>query len=200
MGNTEHIAHIAHEAKDRVLDAAEHLFAEKGYASITLRDIAAEVGIRHASLYHHFPGGKQELFGQVTERNLLRHRAGLEAAIREAEPEIRSRLRAVAAWLLSQPPMDLLRMTYSDMPAIDQAQAERLSQVAFESLLLPVAALLARAHQEGEIENKNPVVVAGGLLGMVESLHAIPDANVPGSRIDLANQLIDVMIDGLRPR
>jgi AcrR family transcriptional regulator len=37
------------EARERVLAAAERLFAERGYAAVTLRDIAAAVGIRHAS-------------------------------------------------------------------------------------------------------------------------------------------------------
>ena len=47
------------EARERVLDGAAKLFTERGYAAVTLRDIAAEVGIRHTSLYHHVPGGKE---------------------------------------------------------------------------------------------------------------------------------------------
>ncbi len=54
------------DARERVLDAAERLFAERGYASVTLRDIAAEVGIRHTSLYHHVPGGKEAIFAHPT--------------------------------------------------------------------------------------------------------------------------------------
>ncbi|GCE21918.1 TetR/AcrR family transcriptional regulator [Dictyobacter kobayashii] len=46
-------------ARERVLDAAELLFARQGYASVTLRAIAAQVGIHHTSLYHHVPGAKR---------------------------------------------------------------------------------------------------------------------------------------------
>ena len=38
------------EARERVLSVADRLFTERGYQAVTLRDIAQEVGIRHASL------------------------------------------------------------------------------------------------------------------------------------------------------
>ena len=40
---------------ERILDAAEALFAQRGYAGATLRDVAAKVGLRTPSLYNHFP-------------------------------------------------------------------------------------------------------------------------------------------------
>ena len=91
------------QARERVLDAADKLFAERGYAAVTLRDIAAEVGIRHTSLYHHVPGGKEELFIEVTERSLTHHRIGLSEAIVQAGTTIRPQLFAAADWFLSHP-------------------------------------------------------------------------------------------------
>lgn len=41
--------------RDQILDAAAHLFVERGYAATSTRAIAEEVGIRQASLYYHFP-------------------------------------------------------------------------------------------------------------------------------------------------
>lgn len=188
------------EARARVLDAAERLFAEKGYGAVTLRDIAAEVGIRHTSLYHHAPGGKEELFVEVTERHLQRHREGLNRAIAHAEPDVRARLHAVAEWLLSQPPMDLVRMAYSDMPSIDPTHAARLSMVAYESLLSPIEATLQQARQNGEIDHRNLGLIAGGVLGMIESLYAVPENALEQSREAMAYELIDTLLDGLRPR
>ncbi|MAG37645.1 MAG: hypothetical protein CL878_15530 [Dehalococcoidia bacterium] len=43
------------EQRQRVLDAAVHLFAEHGYEATGMRAIADEVGIRPASLYYYFP-------------------------------------------------------------------------------------------------------------------------------------------------
>lgn len=194
-------ATITHsDAREQVLVAAEQLFAVKGYAGATLRDIANAVGIRHASLYHHAPGGKEELFIEVTARTLQRHRCGLEAALTVASPGIRAQLYAVADWLLAQAPMDLIRMVHADMPAIDAAQAQRLSMMALDALIRPVEQALCRAAQRGEIAERDLGVVAGGLVGMIESLHAVPDAALARdgrTRSELAYRLIDVMLDGL---
>ena len=42
-------------ARDEILDAAAELFTTLGYASTSTRRIADAVGIRQASMYHHFP-------------------------------------------------------------------------------------------------------------------------------------------------
>jgi AcrR family transcriptional regulator len=54
---------------ERILDAAEALFAERGYAGATLRDVASRVGIRTPSLYNHFPN-KESLYAAVLERGI----------------------------------------------------------------------------------------------------------------------------------
>jgi len=54
---------------ERILDAAEVLFAERGFAGTAVRDIAARCGLNPASLYNHFPG-KQDLYEAVLERGL----------------------------------------------------------------------------------------------------------------------------------
>lgn len=47
--------------RGEILDAALGVFAEKGYAAGSMRDIASRVGVSEPALYRHFPG-KEELF------------------------------------------------------------------------------------------------------------------------------------------
>jgi TetR/AcrR family transcriptional regulator len=54
---------------DRILDAAEDLFAEKGYSATSLGEVADRVGIRSPSLYNHFKN-KEALYEAVLERLL----------------------------------------------------------------------------------------------------------------------------------
>lgn len=190
----------ATEARRRVLDVAEDLFARKGYSAVTLRDIATGVGIKHASLYHHIPGGKEELYVEVTTRHLERHRAGLAAALAAAGPDVRAALHATAGWLLSQPPMDLLRMVHADLPAIAPAQARRISELAFRALIAPVEAALVAARERGEIAHPNLGMIAGSIIGMLESLFAVPEHAIVISREAMAREVLDVFLNGLRAR
>jgi TetR/AcrR family transcriptional regulator, cholesterol catabolism regulator len=188
---------IHSEARERVLEAAERLFGIKGYTAVTLREVATEVGIRHASLYHHVPGGKEQLFIEVTERSLKRHAIGLGNSIVNAAPTVRAQLQAAAHWLLSQPPMDLVRLSYSDMPAIDPVQAESLMRLAHDALIEPIHGVLQRAVACGEIEHPELGLVAGGILGLIESLHAVPPIALNQSREEMADKLIEVLLTGL---
>jgi AcrR family transcriptional regulator len=54
---------------NRILDAAESLFASHGYAATSLRDIAALAQIQQPGLYKHFTG-KEDLYRQVYARAL----------------------------------------------------------------------------------------------------------------------------------
>jgi len=53
----------------RILDAAEDLFAQQGYDGTSLRQIAERAGIREPGLYNHF-AGKQALYEAVLFRAL----------------------------------------------------------------------------------------------------------------------------------
>ena len=56
--------------RERILDAAEQVFADSGYEGTTLREIAAKVGIREPSLYGHF-ANKDAIYEAVIDRALL---------------------------------------------------------------------------------------------------------------------------------
>jgi TetR/AcrR family transcriptional regulator len=53
----------------RILNAAEALFAARGFAGVSVREIAGQVGLNQASIYNHFTG-KQALYEAVLERGL----------------------------------------------------------------------------------------------------------------------------------
>jgi AcrR family transcriptional regulator len=62
---------------ERILDAAEDLFAAKGFSATSLGDVADRVGIRSPSLYNHFRN-KEALYEAVWERLLVVFSAPLE--------------------------------------------------------------------------------------------------------------------------
>ena len=63
-----------------LLDAAEEVFAKRGFGGTALEDIAEVAGYTRGAIYSHF-GTKEELFLAVTERHLLRFLDGFEDVI-----------------------------------------------------------------------------------------------------------------------
>jgi AcrR family transcriptional regulator len=51
--------------KEKIFYTAVKLFAQKGYASVTMREIAAEVGIKAASIYNHYDSKESLLTAMV---------------------------------------------------------------------------------------------------------------------------------------
>jgi TetR/AcrR family transcriptional regulator, lmrAB and yxaGH operons repressor len=52
-------------SKDEVLDRLLNSFRDNGYEGASLSALSAATGLVKASLYHHFPGGKEEMAEQV---------------------------------------------------------------------------------------------------------------------------------------
>jgi len=99
----------APSTRDRILDAAESLFAERGFAGTAVRDIAGRCHLNAASLYNHF-AGKQALYEAVLERGIHPLRMLLEDyAARADGPEATGELiEAVMAHLARHPELPRL--------------------------------------------------------------------------------------------
>lgn len=190
------------DSRVRVLDAAEALFAKRGYAAVRLQDIADAVQIRHASLYYHMPGGKEQLFIEVMERHFLRLRDGLENVLSGAPDDLREQLRAVAGWLALQTPIDLARIFNADMLEIDRTHAKRLSLLAYDAVREPIAGALRGAAAHGLVEVPDIDLAAIALIGILQSVHAMPLTYVHDDQhlVETAQAIADLLLNGLLKR
>ena len=73
----------------RILDAAEVLFAQKGFAETSLRAITSRAGVNLAAVNYHF-GSKEALIQAVFERYLTPFCQALDAKLEELEAETRN--------------------------------------------------------------------------------------------------------------
>ena len=77
-----------------ILEKCLHLFSRKGYAKVTMREIAAEVGVSTGTLYHYFPTKEkiqEALFAHIMETNVGEYLRRVEKTESVAE-----RLRIIA--------------------------------------------------------------------------------------------------------
>jgi AcrR family transcriptional regulator len=112
--------------QDRLLQAAEELFPEKGFDATSVRELAAAADCNIASVNYHF-GGKEKLYFELWRRYLIRMRETRLAAIQRvmqsepAEYALENLLRAFANAFLE--------------PLIDQSRAQRFTKLMAREML-----------------------------------------------------------------
>lgn len=91
------------ETVERILDAAEQLFAEKGFAETSLRLITSKAGVNLAAVNYHF-GSKKALIQAVFSRFLGPFCISLERELdrRMANPDNKPQLEALLELLVEQ--------------------------------------------------------------------------------------------------
>jgi TetR/AcrR family transcriptional regulator, lmrAB and yxaGH operons repressor len=71
------------DGRERLLNGARKLLAEKGYAGMELRDVAEAGKAPRGSIYHHFPGGKRQLAVEAAALEGSEIRVAIERSLAE---------------------------------------------------------------------------------------------------------------------
>ncbi len=87
-----------------IIDAAERLFAENGFAATSMRDISNASGVSHPLIHHHF-GSKEELYNAVKRRLVEGYAKQFPRAARAVHRPIgvRAEMRRLMAFLGDNP-------------------------------------------------------------------------------------------------
>ena len=104
MKEKKTFAHVKNEAllarQAVIIDAAERVFAVKPFNKVSIRDIAREAGISHASLYRYFPD-QQSLFVEAFLQGAGKIGATLEKLIEKSKtPDIMKVSDAYVTYLI----------------------------------------------------------------------------------------------------
>jgi AcrR family transcriptional regulator len=86
------------QAKQRILDTAARMFAERGYDATAMQDLAQELGLTRAALYYHYPA-KADILRAIIDAETARFLASLEAVA--ALPSRAARIDATIAALVA---------------------------------------------------------------------------------------------------
>ncbi len=143
---------------DRILDAAEALFAARGFAGTSVRDIANAVGLNPASLYNHF-ANKEALYEAVLARGVRPLVELLERAVKDDTVDAETIITQVMEHLARTP--QLPRLIHHEA----LTGGEHLSEVVnnwVRPLLVPAMAAAARNRDGSGWENDElaPMIAA----------------------------------------
>lgn len=180
------------DTRASILDRAEALLSGRGYAGMSMDDVARAAGVTKGTLYHHFPEGKDALVGAVGERNLRRHGDALAAAISGAEGA-RAGLEAVARWTLASSggPERILRDAVRFLP---QEHAEAVTQDFMTRMYAPVRTLLEEGVMRGELPPHDTEFAAWAFLGLLSEFAELQPLL---ARPHLAGQIVSLLLGGI---
>ena len=188
------------ETRTKLLDTAERLFQRRGYGAVSMADVAASVGIRKASLYHHVPGGKEELFIEVSVRAFARHHEGLSAALGRAEEGLEPRLRAASRWFIAHAPLRLLATLQNDLPELSPENAQGVGERLIAGVWEPLRRVFAEAVTRGAPRPVSSALCVGAFVSLMDGV------TYTGSQLTLtetmeenADELIRMMTRGFAP-
>ncbi|HEX3793673.1 MAG TPA: TetR/AcrR family transcriptional regulator [Acidimicrobiales bacterium] len=85
---------MATDTRERLVEAGSRLFQRQGLAGTGIKQILSEANAQFSSLYHHFPGGKDELAVDVIRASGL-HYQQLVETVWDAAPDVVTGVRAI---------------------------------------------------------------------------------------------------------
>jgi AcrR family transcriptional regulator len=161
-------AHTEHgiERKQQLLDAAERLFAARGYAATRISDICASAGVAKGLFYWYFPT-KESLFEELVRTMRLSLRRAQAAAMdpdADAATRIRQGAEASVRFMAEHQPYFALL----DVERTDDKLAEML-QEGSDIYASDVRKLVVEAQKAGVVADGDPAFYTVGVMGAVSS-------------------------------
>lgn len=160
------MAKEARERKNEILDAAEYLFARKGYDGTSTGDILSRVGIARGTLYYHFRS-KEEILDMLVERisySLIENARQVAAG-----KDIPAVDRIVAAVNCLKPRSDIggeiLEQVHRPQNALMHQKMER---ILLEGVTPVLAEIIEDGVKERVFDTKHPLYAAELLLVYAE--------------------------------
>jgi AcrR family transcriptional regulator len=187
--------------RNEILRAAAQVFAQKGYAATTTREIAAAADIAEGTLYNYFEGKRDILISIIEKAN-----APLERALRQAE-HLEDRETIVAlferALNVSEKQLPFTRTLLSEawmddhiMKEFVQTRLHRVAQLLTTFIEEGIASGAIRAVDAETCTRLIMGMFAGLILPVMRGAEPPPS---PDERRQMAETAVDLILYGLRP-
>ena len=154
-------------SRDAIISAAERLFLKRGFAGVSMDELAEEAGVARRTLYNQFVS-KDEIFREMLRRASTQLGSAFPPGI-ETQGDVEDVLRLIARAVLDfQAPSEyigLVRMTVADARQFPWIAA------AFDSLLRPYLERFERylfyLTSLGVLDCPHPLLAAQQFLGLL---------------------------------
>jgi TetR/AcrR family fatty acid metabolism transcriptional regulator len=188
--------------KDRIMDVALRIFAEKGFQNATISEISKEAGCSEATIYEYF-GTKEDLLFAIPEkisRESIQETDRALTYIKGAEGRMRALLLAYVRLYQSNP-------HYSALVLLQLMNNRRFRQTPAHTAIRQSAHRLLDCVKEGIADgtfkkDADPYLIRSMLLGTIEHLfihwHMEGMPKREKSIMEMLDPFIEIVLDGIR--
>lgn len=183
------------EIRQGILKSAAELFADKGFSTTTIVDLAAACKSSRGALYHYFTS-KEEILTVILEEHVSSMLDVLvEVGEERQEPE--AHLRAVARTIMkinadNQSEQIVL---LNDWNQLEEKKRQEIGQMQ-RRIISNVRDILARLDQQHRLTPRFATSYAMSLLGSLNYTYAWFDPKGPVKPEEYADMVIDVFLKG----
>jgi AcrR family transcriptional regulator len=180
-----------------LIAAARGLFAERGYAGVGTEEIVQRAGVTRGALYHHFRGGKEDLFHAVLVQISAESTRRVLAKADGVEDPWESLVVGVDAFLDESATPEVQRIMLIDGPSVLGWDVWRAADGEFALGALEQA--LAHAMQAGRMVRQPTRPLAHVLLGAIdEAAMVVARADdTAAARVEMG-RTVRRLLEGLR--
>ncbi|RWX09954.1 TetR/AcrR family transcriptional regulator [Rhizobium hidalgonense] len=155
---------------DKILDIAQSLIVAGGYNGFSYADISAAIGIRKASIHHHFPA-KAELVAVLVDRYVKHAQAGLQSLREQAASPADQLHLYINYWNTcirdASQPFCVCAMLAGEMQMLPEEVASRV-RAHFQALAAWLTSVLETGVEQGQFRlDKRPEEQAQMLMASV---------------------------------
>jgi AcrR family transcriptional regulator len=180
-----------------LVGAARELFAGRGYANVGTEEIVQHAGVTRGALYHHFRGGKEELFRAVVVQLSAETAGKVRAVARSIEDPWDALVGGIDAFLDACAMADVQRILLVDGPAVLGWDVWRAIDADYGLGLLEDA--LGRAVEADRLPPQPTRAAAHVLLGALdEAAMVVARADDPLAARAEMGQTVHRLLEGLR--
>jgi AcrR family transcriptional regulator len=186
--------------RDKILKAAQKLFARNGYDGTTTKELAEKSGIAEGTLFRHFPN-KKAILVEVATQGWVELLTDLLTELSEiASYEAISQVMYKRMLRLGDN-YDMMRVCFMEVQ-LHQDLRERIQSEVVEKMTDVAEAFFQTAMERGVYRKMNPRVIAQVFLGMFvvagfsHETIAQPGAS-PAEVKEMAEGLADIFLNGV---
>ncbi len=180
-----------------LLTAARDLFAERGYAAVGTEEIVQRAGVTRGALYHHFKGGKEDLFRAVLVQISAETAQQVMAAAAQSSDPWEALVIGTDAFLDASARPEVQRIMLVDGPSVLGWDVWRAADGNYALSLLEAA--LQRAIDAGRMIDQPARALAHVLLGALdEAAMVVARADDPEHARAEMGQTVRRLLEGLR--